>query len=277
MFNHLELLEDSHHWSLYNIFKKNKPQSADDYDPLNFLNENDPIDFEKDVVDPVDYDEIVPGQIGRGNYVIEGVTNNSAEWGRQDGRIRLIGLDNQGFDTMENEVFGFDPLVNEIDINHQPDIETPPTSEVPLNMMGTERKANDSILQLPSQRFIDLKNQQEVSDFIHTRYGDNYKGFDEPEYIPLPSVDKARIESKREAWKKSIWSLGKLWKNGSYNGIKSLGNCKLVPRSSLRSQEEKDAEMQRLIDFYAGEYSASEVLQRVELRLGNKTRLFWIQ
>lgn len=200
-------------------------------------------------------------------------------WEQQNGRLHLADLGNRGFDTMGNEVFGFGKLAQTTDGNDQadkpdnePQIETPPTSEIPLvlnvgcRLLLEYHEGNDfSIDPISSQSSIDLKSQQEVNEFARQHYGDNYDGFKEQEYIPKLTNT---VDGKSSFLKNPFIAIGRLFKNVSNQEV-SVTKPKLVPWPSLRSEEEKVAEVQRLIDHYARECTATEVLEGVRLILCN--------
>ncbi|CAD1813472.1 hypothetical protein FOB58_005369 [Candida parapsilosis] len=222
-----------------------------------------------------DYDVTIPGHTGVRNYSVEDVGNNAAEQGRQNDRLQLVDLkddDDNGYDTIENEIFGLGDLeraTNEANTPHNHfEMATSPTFELPFGVDNVfesiERRQQDNALAhysaTSSQRFIDLKNRHEVSIFTRQRYGNNYNGFDEDTYHPIKNNPKGR---KREAWKESFQAIGSVFKNR----LKQKQSVtKLVPRSSVTNQEEIDAETQLLVDHFAGVCTPAEVLEGVQLR-----------
>ena len=169
------------------------------------------------------------------------------------------------------------------DSNFDSEIETPPTTELPptqqqqqqqqqpkfslRSLRGYYEGANSPMHTNPTSEFIDLTNNQEKKEFVQQRYGTNYMGFDEPEYIPKLNNLKSR---KRDVLKKPFKSIKTAFKKLMKKEETSV-ICeppKLAPRSSLMTKEEKLEQIERLVDHFRNKYTHDEIMKRVHLRLG---------
>lgn len=263
MTNCSEWLNDACHWSESRTLKEHKIHNATTYSQSTVSNK---------ALGSFNYAK-------SGGVITNGMVSNRdgwedclyddtgfAGWKRQNGRLHLADLGNRGFDTMGNEIFGFGKLAQTMDGNDQVDnpdnesqIETPPTSKIQLVLNVRFRQLLEhheddfGINPISSRSYIDLKNQLEVNGFARQHYGDNYNGFKEQEYIPKLTN---KVDGKSSFWKNPFIAIGGLFKNMSNQEV-SVTKPKLVPRPSLRREEEEAAEIQRLIDHYAGECTAT--------------------
>ncbi|KAI5958474.1 hypothetical protein CANMA_004200 [Candida margitis] len=223
------------------------------------------------------------GIVGWDNNGID--TAGFAAWRRGEEVLNSASLDYHVFGTIGSRIIGFDNWTQEVDVDGdedededdrykpdiEPGIETPPTSQVPLplkninfrELEGHYEGTDSAMNPIPSGKYIDLANHQQVNEFMQAHYVDSYNGFKEPEY---GSYSSTTVFSKRDLMKKPFIVLGSFFKKLSIHKEPVTGR-KLSPNSSSRTKEAKDEEVQRVMDhYYVRGFSASEVLQEVSSR-----------
>lgn len=99
----------------------------------------------------------------------------------------------------------------------------------------------------PHAQVKDLRNKQEVAAFVKEKYGENYKGFG-----PL-SIDDEQEQRryKRDILKGALQAVRKVILKLKSAKYRKRG---LVPRSSLRSEQEKQAELRHPMYYYEDDY-----------------------